>query len=428
MSASFLAENDLSDPVLESAAILPISQMATDAKDEYWATLTLRHCRGLGPRRQARLLKHFGSARLAVENTGQWEALGIPDTVISEMACEKWRRYAEDEWEKASKVDAVLLLWQSPAYPQRLRELPDPPVLLYCRGNTQLLDGPAIAIVGSRKASEYSLEVAAAFGKSISSCGITVISGMAEGIDKYTQAAALRRVGKSIGVLGTGIDKIYPWSNKELFEDMLAEGLLLSEFSPGTPPVPANFPIRNRIISGLSLGVLVVEASAKSGSLITARLALEQNREVFAIPCPAMDDNSMGCQNLIRNGATTVFGVEDILNNLKAELSSFKVGSPEKRILPSPPPTTARLSKKSHKNTAQIPANSEQAKIAGALATGDRAEQVEQCLLANGPMLIDMLADMLNIPAGDLSSLLLGLEMLGKIRRLPGARYEAVKK
>ena len=179
--------------------------------------------------------------------------------------------------------------------------------------------------MGSRRATSQGLAVAAYMARCLAACGITVVSGMAQGIDSVAHEAALARVGRSIGVLGTGIDQIYPRSGEPLFRAMAEQGLLLSEFPPGAPPLAEHFPIRNRIISGLALGVLVVEAAGRSGSLITARLALEQNRDVYAVPGPALDSHCLGCQELVRQGARPVFSAEDVLRDLAAQLQPFGI-------------------------------------------------------------------------------------------------------
>lgn len=421
LSEGLLLEVDLPwDYSGNESAIAPLARMSPAQKKEFWATLALRHCAGLGARRLCQLLKHFKSACAAFENADSWGSLGIPDKVKSEIRRENWRKAAAEEWKNAARENAGILLWQNPAYPARLRELPDAPSLLYGVGDFSLLNSPAIAVVGSRNASERGREIAFAFAAAISACGIAVVSGMAEGIDKAAHIAALANIGKSIGALGTGIDKIYPWSNRELFSRMAKSGLLLSEFSPGSPPKGANFPIRNRIISGLSLGVLVVEAAEHSGSLITARLALEQNREVFAIPCGPMDTRFLGCQNLIRNGATPVFILDDIINSLKDQLKTSQL--PDIEVLKNAQEINKPVQRKvSARKETPAPAA---VKAATALISGDKTAIVLECLRKNGAMLVDSLADMAGVPAGELNSLLIGLELNGDIRRLPGQRYE----
>ncbi|WP_231039187.1 DNA-processing protein DprA, partial [Nitratidesulfovibrio oxamicus] len=192
----------------------------------------------------------------------------------------------------------------------------DAPAVLYCRGDASLLANHAVAVVGSRLSSRAGRGVAADIAYSLSAAGVTVVSGLARGIDREAHVAALEEVGSTIGVLGTGIDVVYPPEHAELFERMEATGLLVSEYAPGTLPLPAHFPVRNRIISGFSVGVLVVEAAARSGSLITARLALEQGREVYAVPGPATAQYTCGCRGLIEQGARPVATAEDMLADL----------------------------------------------------------------------------------------------------------------
>lgn len=399
----------------DGSAPRPFSALDEAARTEYWATLALRHCRGIGPRSRVRLFRAFGSAYAAVRAPGEWARAGVNRRQAGEFAAGAWRAEARKEWDGARALDAAILLWTDPAFPRLLRELPDAPALLYCRGDASLLRAPAIAVVGSRRAGPHALEVAAHMARRLAACGITVISGMAQGIDSVAHAAALNGVGRSIGVLGTGIDRIYPRSGRELFDHMHRRGLLLSEFAPGTPPLAGNFPIRNRIISGLALGVVVIEAASRSGSLITARMALEQNREVFAVPGPALDAQCAGCQELVRQGARPVFSVEDILRDLAEVLRPFSISEaslpPEDDTSPEPPsaPPLAGAARAAAKT----------------LGTADHRERLLAHLRKNGAVHIDTLAQMLEIPVAELSALLVGLEILGKVRRLPGARYEA---
>jgi len=197
-----------------------------------------------------------------------------------------------------------------------LLNIPDPPPLLYAKGNRALLNRASLAIVGSRNATAQGVNHAEAFAQTLSSAGLCIISGMAHGIDSAAHRGGLRETGSSIAVVGTGLDRIYPAANRELAHALANEGLLLSEFALGTPPLAANFPRRNRIISGLSLGCLVVEASLQSGSLITARMALEQGRDVFAIPGSIHSPQSKGCHHLIKQGAKLVESAQDVLDEL----------------------------------------------------------------------------------------------------------------
>lgn len=316
---------DLPTPIAADQPLPSWAAMDQTGRREFWASLAIRHCRGLGARSRARLLNTFGSAYRALQAKDEWVHAGLSRRQARELGGESWRVDAMEEWERVRKLDDKILLWTDPRYPQRLRELPDAPVLLYCRGDPALLQSPAFAVVGSHRATPHGCTVASYMARCLASSGIVIVSGMAQGIDRAVHEAALQRTGKSIGVLGTGINKIYPKENAYLFKNMTEHGLLLSEFAPETPPMAAHFPVRNRIISGLALGVLVVEATSYSGSLITARLALEQNRDVYAVPGSALDTHCLGCQDLVRQGARPVFSAEDILRDLADQLRPFGI-------------------------------------------------------------------------------------------------------
>ncbi|MDR3357525.1 MAG: DNA-processing protein DprA [Desulfovibrio sp.] len=411
------------------------AELGEEVRKEFWAVLALRHCRGLGARSRARLLKTFNSAYRALQSRDAWKKAGLSQRQVDEMAGESWRPEALEEWNKAGKLNARILLWGDSHYPERLRELSDAPILLYCRGDMSLLRAPAIAIVGSRRATKHGCDVAAHIARHLAACGIAVASGMAQGIDRAVHEAALGETGKSIGVLGTGIDKIYPRDNKELFARMSKEGLLLSEFPPGAQPLATHFPIRNRIISGLSLGVLIIEAASRSGSLITARLALEQNRDVFAVPGQALDAHSIGCQDLVRQGAHPVFTAEDILRDLADQLKFFGIS---RETLPEEgkPPSVSgpnKISPDSLKNgddgsAAQkfYPLSPDDSLAAIAPCPPENRNRLLECLRRNGDMQSDALAAALNLTAAELSPALVSLEMTGQIKRLPGARYKAL--
>jgi len=447
------------------------ASMDEAARKEYWASLALRHCRGLGARTAARLVRHFGSAYAAVQGRQLWNEAGVNKGQATELATGSWRVTARDEWDRARDLSASIVLWTDPQYPALLRSVIDAPVLLYCRGDLSLLQSPGFAVVGSRKATPHGRSVAEYMARCLSACGISIVSGMALGIDRVAHEAALARVGGSIGVLGTGIDVLYPAENFAVFDAMERRGLLVSEFAPGTVPLAGNFPIRNRIISGLSLGVLVVEAAQRSGSLITARLALEQNREVYAVPGPALDTHCLGCQDLVRQGAHAVFCAEDVLRDLAGQLRPFgitedsvppqeeglqaEVSAPETAPPPAPKPAPKSLSKSplaaspdavsgssAHQAAATDAAcgsagqRAADAPCAPPLNEGERAAAEHavnaggnagllEYLLQHGPTHADVLADAAGLSAAAANAALVGLEMLGKVRRLPGARYEA---
>lgn len=413
------------------------SEMDEERRKEYWASLALRHCPGLGARSQLRLLLAFGSALAAFENFKSWPEYGVSEKIVSEMRRESWRVPAGEEWKKAGKIGSSLVLWTDDSYPGQLRNLPDAPILLYFHGDISLFKSPGIALVGSRNSSARGREVAAWMARALAATGITVVSGMASGIDASAHQAALSEIGSSIGVLGTGIDLIYPKSNGQLFEQMARDGLLVSEFAPGTPPYANNFPIRNRLISGLSLAIVVVEAARKSGSLITAKYALDQNREVFAVPGAALDSHCGGCQDLVRQGARPIFNVDDILHDLAEILQSYKL-APAPDDLSQEHCIRARRDKIGEGQTQALlpdkPAGNSGSKtdrasekladdsVVDGLVSDESSRLVVKILRANGSMNIDALAGQLEIGIEELNSMLLGLEMLGIVKRLPGAR------
>lgn len=270
----------------------------------------------MSPRRQRRLVEALGTPDAV---------LAAPEQAIASIAGPKAAR-ALSEGAPASAIEASLrwaeqpgnevVTWTDPRYPALLREIADPPLALFVRGNPDVLSGPALAIVGSRNATPQGVQDAGAFASALASNGYVIASGMASGIDAAAHRGALRAAGRTIAVWGTGPDIAYPASNRALAEQIELGGAIVSEFAPGTPPAPGNFPKRNRIISGLSRGVLVVEAAERSGSLITARFALDQNREVFAIPGSIHSPHSKGCHRLIREGAALVESSNDILAEL----------------------------------------------------------------------------------------------------------------
>ncbi len=256
--------------------------------------------------------------------------LALPDAVCREAgALPEWLRLRSDylagyleaaEARAAAQLSALLALggqiivYTDPVYPALLKEIPDPPPLLYTAGNLALLEQPQLAVVGSRNVSRNGAALAEAFAGDLARRGLCITSGLAWGVDSASHRGALTAKGATIAVLGSGIDVVYPRRNQALYDQILAEGLLVSEFAPGTPPRREQFPQRNRVISGLSLGVLVVEAAVRSGSLITARYALEQGREVFAIPGSIHNPLARGCHQLIRQGAALVESAQDILD------------------------------------------------------------------------------------------------------------------
>ena len=246
------------------------------------------------------------------------------DQKIVELIIELRNNYDPDkEIEKLKRLNIGYITIFDKEYPAQLKELPDAPAILYIKGNIDILKTPSLAVVGSRKFTQYGKTVAYKLAKDVASAGLTVVSGLALGIDAVSHQSALDVGGKTIGVLGCGLDQIYPIANSNLAKQMIDSGnIIITELSPGTPPMKQNFPARNRIIAGLSMGTLVVEAAEESGSLITAFAALEYNREVFAVPGNINSETSVGANRLIQRGAKLVIDSKDIFDELNIEIKS----------------------------------------------------------------------------------------------------------
>ena len=304
-----MTETDQTQP-----AISCLGSLSDERREEFWALLAFRYTPWLGCITAKRLLMEYGSAREAMRDIKGWAAkASISARVIEGIVSNRWRTAARKEWELAGKISCELVFWADDAFPSLLREIPDPPLFLYCKGDTSLLSNPSIGVVGSRNCSADGIATTEGLSRTLSASGVTTVSGLARGIDAVAHTHALEGWGSTVAVLGTGITHVYPRENEALFYDIARKGLVISEFPPNAPPEGKNFPMRNRIISGLSLGVLVVEATPKSGSLITAKHALEQGREVFAVPGRIQARSSSGCHALLRQGATAVFSCDDIL-------------------------------------------------------------------------------------------------------------------
>lgn len=304
---------------------------------ELEARLRLQRLPEVGSRRFCTLIEAFGSASSALSAPASaWLALGLPQAAHESRRSAAVRDGAGAAMRWLEHPGQHLLMWDDPAYPALLGEIPDPPPLLFVAGNPALVDKPQLAIIGSRRATPPALSTAAGFSRSLAKAGFVITSGLALGIDGAAHQAAIEVGGATIGVLGTGLEKLYPQRHRSLARQMLEQGsALVSEFPLDAGPLPGNFPRRNRIISGLSLGVLVVEASLASGSLITARLAAEQGREVFAIPGSIHHPGAKGCHQLIREGALLVESIEQILESLRGwqNLSPAPVDKPSHPLL-----------------------------------------------------------------------------------------------
>src|SRR5947199_7050507 len=281
---------------------------------------------GVGPRVTARLLEHFGSAEAIFDAPRRELALlRLTPESIESIANRELHARAEGEIERVRKLGGDILVLDDGVYPSLLREPYDPPVVLYVKGVwAECLERPCVAIVGSRRCSTYGQNAALMLSRELASRGVTIISGLARGIDAAAHRGALEAGGRTVAVLGTGIDEVYPRDHRKLAAEILERGgALVTQFPLGTPPVAENFPYRNRIISGLSLGVVVVEAAENSGSLITARLALEQGREVYAVPGNITSRNSFGTNYLIKGaGAKLVQQWQDVVAEFPPEIAA----------------------------------------------------------------------------------------------------------
>jgi DNA processing protein len=359
---------------------------------------------GVGPRVTARLLEHFGSAEAIFDATRRDLALlRLPPETIESIASRELHARAEAEIERVRKLGGDILVLDDGVYPALLRETYDPPVVLYVKGAwDECLERPCIAIVGSRRCSTYGQNAALMMSRELAQRGLTIVSGLARGIDAAAHRGALEAGGRTVAVMGTGLDQVYPRDHKKLSGEILNRaGALVTQFPLSTPPVSENFPYRNRVISGLSLGVLVIEAAENSGSLITARLAMEQNREVFAVPGNITSRNSFGTNYLIKGaGAKLVQQWQDVAGELPAEIAA--------QLLPPP-------SRKSRKKGELL----DQLKLSPPdLSAPEQA--VFNLLSTDTPLQIDTLAEGTKLSITQLTSALLALEMRELVHALPG--------
>jgi DNA processing protein len=308
--------------------------------DYFW--FALKYIPHVGNVTFRRLVEHFGTPErvLAASERDLSRVRGVSSAAIASLLTHDSRNAADRECEALKRSGARIVTLHSPDYPVLLLQTSDPPPFLYVKGELRRSE-TAIAIVGSRRASGYGLATTEKMARGLARHGVTVVSGMARGVDTAAHLGALAEGGRTIGILGCGIDVVYPAENRKLFSDMSSQGALVSEFPMGTQPLAENFPRRNRIISGLCRGVLVVEAAERSGSLITAQCALEQGRDIFAIPGNIHSMNSRGAHHLIKQGAKLVERVDDILEELSCgtcrtaeppTLSQFSFSPPEASI------------------------------------------------------------------------------------------------
>lgn len=371
----------------------------TSNRERQTAWLTLALTPDLGNRSILRLVKRFGSPEAALSASAkELEAVhGLRGKALAALTRKETSSSPQGEWEALQRKGFRLLCLDDPDYPANLAAIPDPPAVLYVSGEPEPRDLVSVSVVGSRAASPAGVVFTEGLCRDLAARGVTIVSGMAIGIDAAAHRGAVRAGGRTLGVLGCGLDVDYPRTNSDLKKRIAENGVLYSEFPLGTPPAPGHFPMRNRIISGLSLGVVVVEAANKSGSLITARLALEQGREVFAVPGQARSFRSVGPHQLLREGAKLVETAEDILEEIRPLVRPSWTPGPKADASPAEGPAV----------------------------TGEEAEILDA--LDDSPQHIDEICRALEWPISRVSTVLLTLELKGKTRQLPGKYFSLLR-
>ena len=359
---------------------------------------------GLGPTRARRLVEHFGSPD-AVFRAGltELESTGIQAASAQSLITGKSAELAREEMARAADAGITLVAVDDLLYPPRLKEIYDPPTILYVRGNPEILIKPGIAMVGTRHPTPYGSGMAERLACDLASQGLVIISGMARGVDTASHRGAITAKGQTIAVFGTGVDVIYPKENSRLSEQILAlGGALASEFPLGTFAAPQNFPIRNRILSGMSMGVLVVEAAEYSGTRITARLALEQNRDVFAVPGNVTSKNSWGPNTLIKQGAKLVATWEDVWEDLPTDVRLA--------LTPAIPPESQSSAPASLFPDEGLPPHE---KRILSLLKADEATHIDE--------IIEKLESQMS--SSEIFAALFELELTSKVRQMPGKNF-----
>ncbi|MGQ9887569.1 MAG: DNA-processing protein DprA [Aggregatilineales bacterium] len=356
-------------------------------ESKYWLGFSL--VPEIGPRRLARLLSVFGDAASAWNATEtQLRRAGIENRPLENLLYARKSLDLDLEMEKVKRTGAWLITLADDAYPPLLRQIAEAPTVLYVRGTLETSDAQALSVVGTRKATAYGRDAAHELARQLARSGVTIISGLAHGIDSAAHAGALAGGGRTLAVLGCGIDRIYPSHNRALAENIVQRGALVSEFPIGTPPDGRNFPRRNRIISGMALGVLVVEAPENSGALITAAVAADQGREVFAVPGNIFNPSSRGSNRLIQDGAKLVMEVDDILLELNLALRNVQLQAAAEQVAP---------------------------------ANGTEARLLEH--LSADPLHVDELARLVDLPIAVVTSTLAILELKGLVRTAGPMQY-----
>lgn len=378
-------------------------------KEARLAWLALALTPKMGPTRIGRAVQRLGGAgRLWAASLTELEGVAMPAESAQFVFDGRARAKALEEWARVEEAGARIVTPEDEVYPYRLQEIYDPPAVLWVRGDTELLNRAGIAVVGTRHPSPYGAGMAEMLSRDLAQRGVVILSGMARGVDTAAHKGALDARGRTVAVWGTGIDVIYPKENKGLAERIVKEGgAIVSEYPLGTFPAPQNFPIRNRILSGMSIGVLVVEAAEYSGTRITARCALEQNRDIYAVPGNATNKNAWGPNTLIKQGAKLTASWEDIWEDLPSQVRTVledEAGANESKA-----GETASLFTGSGPGTTM----------------GDHERLVLQHLRQDEALQLDDLIERLDgeLASGEIFTALFELELAGRIRQMPGKNY-----
>lgn len=356
---------------------------------KYWVGFNL--IKGIGAVRMQGLVAYFGDLESAWKAApAEFAEAGLGGKVIERVLQARENIDLGKVWDKIQKEGIKILTWQDETYPQRLKEIDQSPPVLYIRGEYLPDDLFSVAIVGTRRVTPYGRQITEELSAFLAANGMTVISGLARGVDAVAHQSTLKAGGRTIAVLGSGVDKIYPPEHRALAEQMMERGALISDYAPGTPPDASNFPPRNRIISGLSLAVVVVEAGETSGALITAEFAAEQGREVFAVPGSILAPQSKGTNKLIQNGALPLLSVTDLMQTL--DITRVGEHKAARKIMPS-----------------------------------DAIEAKLLTVLTNEPMQIDEIQNHTELPIEKVSASLALMELKGMVRQVGGMNYVAVR-
>jgi DNA processing protein len=354
---------------------------------------------GLGSRLTGKLLRQFGSPQDVFRaSLTELEACHLPSVPARAIQSKGAHKDAEEELAQVRKLGCRLLNWDEPEYPQRLLEIYDPPPLLYVRGEAGVLNRHSISMVGTRRPTPYGNQVAERLGHDLAERGLTIVSGMARGIDSLAHQGACRAThGAPVGVLGTGVDVVYPKENKKLFAEVEKRGALISEFPLGTHPAPENFPVRNRVVAGISLGVVVVQGAQYSGSLITARLGMEFGREVYGVPGNVTVDVSFAPNQMIKQGAKLVTSWEDVIEELPTEIRA--------ELFPVEATTSAERASLFEETLSTV-----EKKIFSLLGTDESIH-------------VDELVEKAELNSSEVLAALCEMEMKGIVRQMPGKQF-----